>query len=122
MKYSLFFLKITTALFLILFVKSIRIHADEEGEVSENQKVEVNLSEVSARVSPSLEFVVPSGNVYEHFVQYFNHIKMSFELNYNFFQNSISGDVTFSYPYRRINPETRFFVNLDFENYFYPEF
>ena len=121
MKYSPLFIKIAGALFFILSVESLGAQADGEGKASEDRKIEVNMSEVSARVSPSVEFVAPVGNVYESYVHYFNNLEMSFNMNYNFLQNSIIGDVAFSYPYRRITPEARFFLNLDNENYFYPD-
>jgi hypothetical protein len=85
------------------------------------QKVEVKVTDVSARLSPTFEFELPSGNVYEHFVEHFNHMDMTFGLNYNFLDNHIAGDVEFAYPIKRWTPAVNFFLDLDFENDFTPQ-
>jgi hypothetical protein len=108
------------ALLFLLCGGGIPAAADETGQAAEPQKIEVRVSDVSARVSPSFEFVLPTGNIYEKLMESFNHLEMSFGLNYNFLQNSIAADVDFAYPYRRITPEIRFFIDLDFENTIYP--
>jgi hypothetical protein len=89
---------------------------DTEQKQEEIQKMEVNVTDVSARLSPTFEFELPSGNVYERFAERFNHMAMTFGLNYNFLDNQIEGDVEFAYPIRRWTPAVTFFLDPDFEN------
>jgi hypothetical protein len=86
----------------------------------EEQQIDVGVSEVRARINPNFEFALPSGNIYQHFGENFNNLNMTFNLNYNFLDNDINGDVTFAYPIQRFTPSITFAEDLDFENYIAP--
>ncbi len=94
---------------------------EETVEKAESKKVDVKVTKINARISPQLELTLPSGNVYEHFIEDFNNLWIIFDLNYNFLNNSIGGDLTFKYPIKRFEPGIKFFLDLDFENFFYPQ-
>jgi hypothetical protein len=94
---------------------------EETVEKTESEKVDIKVTKINAQVSPQLELTLPSGNVYEHFVEEFNNLRIIFDLNYNFLNNSIGGDLTFKYPINRFEPGIKFFLDLDFENFFYPQ-
>jgi hypothetical protein len=118
---KLFFCKVVIIASFVFFTFFLRAKAVDEEKEAEEPKVDVKVTSVSARVSPTLEVALPSGNIQERFVEYFNHLKLTFHLNYNFLDNSLGGDVIFSYPYKRIEPGIKFFLSLDFENTFYPQ-
>jgi hypothetical protein len=108
------------SLFLILFtLTSVCYHA---AVAQERQRMDIEVTKVRAKVSPTFEFVLPSGNIYQHFTQDFNNLRMSFSLNYNILDNNIFGDIVFSYPLNRLVPSIRFAEDLDFENYISPSF
>jgi hypothetical protein len=112
---------------LILLILPINIHADGE-EVDptaikkEKQKVDVRVTELQARVSPQLEIVLPTGNINQHFVTYFNNLEMTFNLSFSVMGNTLGGDIRFAYPINSISPYIFFYQKLDFENYIAPAF
>ena len=71
-------------------------------------------------VSPTVELSFPSGNFYMHFEQNFNILELVFDLNYNFFDDSLNSRATFAYPLGRFIPAIGFSGNLDFENLIAP--
>ena len=88
----------------------------------EDRQIDVEVTKVRAKVSPTFEVVLPSGNIYQHFTQGFNNLDMAFTLNYNILDNNIAGDILFGYPLGRFMPSIRFALDLDFENYVAPSF
>ena len=88
----------------------------------EGRQIDVEVTKVRAKVSPTFEVALPSGNIYQHFTQGFNNLDMAFTLNYNILDNNIAGDILFSYPLGRFIPSIRFALDLDFENYIAPSF
>ncbi|MFW6137853.1 MAG: hypothetical protein ACOC7U_01640 [Spirochaetota bacterium] len=93
---------------------------EQQQSDQEDRKIDVNLTRVTARISPEFEITLPSGNVYQHFTESFNNLEMTFDLNYNFLNSNISGGINFAYPMGRVVPGIKFFQELDFENYFTP--
>jgi hypothetical protein len=86
----------------------------------EEQKVDVRVTEVRATIRPTFEFALPSGNIYYHFIENFNNLNMTFNLNYNILDNNIYGGITFAYPINRFTPSIMFAEDLDFESYIAP--
>jgi hypothetical protein len=80
------------------------------------RKVHVNVSPVRAKISPTIEISLPSGNLSEHFEQSFNRLDMSFNLDYNFFDDSLKAGVAFAHQFKHLTPSIGFSENLDFEN------
>jgi hypothetical protein len=131
-KYLISYL-MTFAIVLSISLVPLSLHAEEENEKieveqpeetvekTESKKLDVKVTKINAQISPQLELTLPSGNVYEHFVEDFNNLRIIFDLNYNFLNNSIGGDLTFKYPIKRFEPGIKFFLDLDFENFFYPQ-
>ncbi len=95
---------------------------DNESKTESTRRVDVKVTNISARISPQFELTLPSGNLYEHFVDEFNNLKFAFNLNYNFLNSSINGDIIFKYPFNKFNPALKLFMELDFEKIFYPQF
>ncbi len=91
------------------------------GDGGETAHLDIKVKEISANVSPKIEFSLPGGNIYEHFVENFNYLEMTFNLDYNFLDNSIGGDVSFAYPYKWIKPGVTFSDAVDFENFIAPK-
>jgi hypothetical protein len=94
----------------------------QAGHAQEGRQVDVEVTKVRAKISPTFEVALPSGNIYQHFTQDFNNLNMAFTINYNILDNNIAGDILFSYPLGRFIPSTRFALDLDFENYIAPSF
>jgi len=92
-----------------------------KGDEGEKAHLDIKVKEISANVSPKIELSLPGGSIYEHFVENFNYLEMTFNLNYNFLDNSIGGDVSFAYPYKWLKPGLTFSDAVDFENYFAPK-
>jgi hypothetical protein len=82
----------------------------------ETRKVDIKATAVKAKLNPQFEFVLPSGNINEHFVIYFNNLKMTFDLAYSIIDSSVDGEVTFAYPFGKFSPFVTFTQNVDFEN------
>ncbi|MBN2322787.1 MAG: hypothetical protein JXQ30_03570 [Spirochaetes bacterium] len=82
--------------------------------------MDVEVVKVKAKLSPTFEFALPSGNIYQHFVHDFNDLRLSFTLNYNILDNDINGTVGFAYSLDRFTPAVTFTEELDFENYIAP--
>jgi len=95
---------------------------DETGDEAEKEEknVDVRVTELRARISPQLEIVLPSGNIYEHFVTNFNNLEIAFNLSFSVLGNTLGGDITFAYPMNVLSPSLSFYQQLDFENYFQP--
>jgi len=110
----------------ILLVLPFNNHANEEDvdstAIKEEQKVDVRVTELRAQVSPQLEIILPTGNIYQHFVTYFNNLEMTFNLNFSVMGNTLGGDIRFTYPMNIISPYISFYQKLDFENYIAPAF
>jgi hypothetical protein len=82
--------------------------------------MDVEVVEVKAKLSPTFEFALPSGNIYQHFIHDFNNLRLTLSLNYNVLDNGIKGTVGFSYPLDRFTPAVYFTEELDFESYIAP--
>jgi len=91
-----------------------------KGDEGQKAHLDIKVKEISANVSPKIELSLPGGNIYEHFVENFNYMEMTFNLNYNFLDNSIGGDVSFAYPYKWIKPGLTLSDAVDFENFIAP--
>jgi hypothetical protein len=104
----------TIAASILFLLSSFSSFAQQE------QRIDVGVTEVRAQINPNFEFSLPSGNIYQHFVQNFNNLHMTFNLNYNILDNDINGDITFAYPINRFTPSIMFTEDLDFENYIAP--
>ncbi|MFW6181432.1 MAG: hypothetical protein ACOC8N_06755 [Spirochaetota bacterium] len=130
-------------LILLLFPSSLRpegtatgqeaLHPVEEqaepGEGAEGdpapgddvRKIDIKASAVRARVNPQFEFVLPTGDISQHFIMHFNYLELTFDLSAGLVDNTIDGEVTFAYPLNRIRPYVSFVQKVDFENYLDPQ-
>ena len=108
---------------LLLFLVPISLGRGEENADSQTDetKADVRVTELRARISPQLEIVLPSGNIYEHFVINFNNLELTFNLSFSVLGNTLGGDITFAYPSFLLSPYVTFYQSLDFESYFAPQ-
>ncbi len=97
-----------------------RVAAEEkvsdEPKTEEAKKLNVKYSEVRAQVSPSLDLVLPSGNVTLSFTQPFNRLDLIFYLGYGIISSNINSELIFAYNIKRFRPYLKFFQSTDFEN------
>jgi hypothetical protein len=107
-------------LFILVPFSQGRGEENSDSQTEEN-KVDVRVTELRARISPQLEIVLPSGNIYEHFVTNFNNLEITFNLSFSVIGNTLGGDITFAYPSFMLSPYVTFYQSLDFENYFAPQ-
>ena len=85
------------------------------------RKLHINVSPERARVSPTVEISLPGGNLSEYFEHSFNRLDMSFNLDYNFFDDSLIVGVAFARQFKRLTPSVGFSEDLDFENFVTPK-
>ncbi|MGQ9617179.1 MAG: hypothetical protein ACUVWJ_12365 [Spirochaetota bacterium] len=62
---------------------------DTEGE--DAKKVDVRVTQLRARISPQFEVVLPSGDLYEHFITNFNNLELTFNLHFSVIGNTLGG-------------------------------
>jgi hypothetical protein len=89
--------------------------ADQAGQTTE-RKVDVQISEVRARISPTIEFALPTGLVTISFSQRFNDLGLYFYIDYAAISSDINSEIKFDYTLGRFVPYVRFFLQADFEN------
>ncbi len=110
---------------VLVFCIPVNLFADDEtvdkSSEEDEKKVDVRVTELRARVSPQFEFVLPTGDLYEHFTTNFNNLEMTFNLHFSVIGNTLGGDIIFAYPFGKWAPYVRFSQVLDFENYFSPK-
>jgi hypothetical protein len=98
----------------------IRVAAEEDvsdkQDAEEAKKLNVQYSEVRARVSPTLELALPSSKVTLSFTQPFNRLDLIFYLGYGIISSDINSELTFAYNIKRFRPYVKFFQSTDFEN------
>ncbi len=88
----------------------------DEPKTEEAEKLNVKFSTVQAQVSPSLDLVLPSGNVRLTFTQPINRLDLIFYLGYGIISSNINSELTFAYNIKRFRPYLKFFQSTDFEN------
>jgi hypothetical protein len=111
---------------LLVFVVSIAagtgtmVFADDEGnentDSDKTRDLNVQYSEVRARVSPTFELALPSSKVTLSFTQPFNRLDLVFYLGYGIVSSDIDSELTFAYNINRFRPFFKFFQRTDFEN------
>jgi hypothetical protein len=87
---------------------------DSDGE--ETSRLNIQYSEVRARVSPTFEVALPSGELTLSFTQPFNRLDLIFYLGYGVISSDIDTELTFAYNIKRFRPYVKFFQKTDFEN------
>ena len=92
----------------------------ENAESEEGRKLNVQFSQVRARVSPALELALPTGRVTLSFTQPFNRLDIIFYLGYGTISSDINSELTFAYNIGRFRPFIKFFQRADFENWVAP--
>jgi hypothetical protein len=88
---------------------------NQAGETTE-RKVDIQYSEVRARISPAVEFALPTGLVTISFSQLFNNLGLYFYLDYGTISSDINSEIKFDYNLGKFVPYVRFFLQADFEN------
>ena len=88
----------------------------EDTSSEETRKLNVQYSEVRARVSPTFELALPSSKVTLSFTQPFNRLDIVFYLGYGIISSDIDSELTFAYNIKRFRPFIKFFQSTDFEN------
>lgn len=119
--FSILFFFASLCLFAEENENSTSEQSEEPQEVEDVQKVDIRVSEVRARINPQFELVLPSGNISEHFVIYFNRLEMTFDLGFSIIDSSVDGQITFAYPIKKYRPYISFFQKVDFENLISPQ-
>lgn len=112
--------RINIPLCLLMILLSVGGVSRQAALAQEDQRLDVEVIKVKPKLSPTFEFALPSGNIYQHFVHDFNNLRLSFSLNYNILDNDINGTVGLLYPLDRFTPAVYFTEELDFENYIAP--
>jgi hypothetical protein len=111
---SFFFL----AALLLLGVQTAKAEEEvpAEREVEESRNVNVQYTQVRARISPAFELALPSGKVTLSFTQPFNYLDLSFYLGYAVIAGDINTELTFAYNIKRFRPYVKLILRTDFEN------
>lgn len=87
----------------------------------EVEDVDVKATEEGARISPQIEFVLPTGDITYHFLEQFNYLELILDLNAGIVDNRINGEITLAYPFNHIRPYATFIQKVDFESYIDPK-
>lgn len=115
------FWSISTAIFLSLFPMLLCAEEERDDTGGEDErKVDVRVTQLRARISPQFEVVLPTGDLYEHFITNFNNLELTFNLHFSVIGNTLGGDIVFRYPFGKWSPYVKFYHEMDFENYFSP--
>jgi hypothetical protein len=84
-------------------------------ESDERGGLDMVVNDIRAQVSPQFEFVIPSGNILQHFVVGFNGLEITFNLYYRVVDSNIGGDIIFDIFLGRFRPYVTVFQDVDFE-------
>ena len=120
MRFGMVSRPLSGAVFLVALFVSLPVVADETStdweEEPEERAVNVQYSEVRARISPTFEFGLPTGQLTISFSQLFGSLGLYFYLDYGTISSDIYSEIEFDYTLGRFVPFVKFFLQADFEN------